>query len=221
MVEDYLTDRDQEEALRNWWRENWRWIVAGIVIGLAILAGWQYWDARQTREHQAAAASYKKFEEAVTAKNVQQEETLLKDMAAGHESSPYTQQARLELAKSYSDAGQFEKALPLLRAVADGARDEELAHIAKLRAARVLIQQGKHDEALKSLDAEKAGEFVAQVREIRGDALVAKGDLEGARAEYAAALAANSDATIDRTFLELKQQDIGGSSAKPAAQVAP
>ena len=28
MVEDYLTDREQEEALRNWWRENWRWILA-------------------------------------------------------------------------------------------------------------------------------------------------------------------------------------------------
>jgi predicted negative regulator of RcsB-dependent stress response len=221
MVEDYLTDRDQEEALRKWWGENWRWIVAGIVIGLAILAGWQYWQTREGREHRAAAASYKKFEEAVTAKNVQQEETLLHEMAAGHESSPYTQQARLELAKSYTDAGEFDKALPLLRAVADGARDEELAHVAKLRAARVLIQQGKHDEALQSLDPQDAGEFAAQVREVRGDALAAKGDLEGARAEYAAALGANSDATIDRTFLELKQQDIGGSSAKPAAQVAP
>ena len=39
MVEDYLTDRDQEEALRNWWRENWRWILGGVVLGLALLGG--------------------------------------------------------------------------------------------------------------------------------------------------------------------------------------
>jgi predicted negative regulator of RcsB-dependent stress response len=39
------------------------------------------------------------------------------------------------------------------------------------------------------LNVEKAGAFAAQVREIRGDALVAKGDAQGARAEYAAALA--------------------------------
>jgi predicted negative regulator of RcsB-dependent stress response len=221
MVEDYLTDRDQEEALRAWWRENWRWIAAGIVLGLGILGGWQYWQNRQSQEHRDAAASYKKFQEAVTAKNLQQEETALKDLAAGHESSPYTQQARLELAKTYSDAGQYDKALPLLHAVADGAHDEQLAQIAKLRAARLMVQLGKHDDALKSLDPEKAGAFVAQVREVRGDALVAKGDLEGARAEYAAALAANDDASIDRTLLELKQQDIGGTAAKPAAQVAP
>ena len=43
MVEEYLTDRDQEEALRNWWRENWRWILGGIVLGFALLGGWQYW----------------------------------------------------------------------------------------------------------------------------------------------------------------------------------
>ena len=36
MVEEYLTDRDQEEALRNWWKENWRWIFGGIVLGLAL-----------------------------------------------------------------------------------------------------------------------------------------------------------------------------------------
>ncbi|HEU4602878.1 MAG TPA: tetratricopeptide repeat protein, partial [Steroidobacteraceae bacterium] len=164
---------------------------------------------------------YRKFEDAATAKNLQQEEALLKELATGHESSPYTQQARLELAKAYSDAAQFDKALPLLQAVVDGARDEELAQVAKLRLARLQIQLGKHDEALKMLEPEKAGAFVAQVREIRGDALVAKGDLEGARAEYAAALAANDDASIDRTLLELKQQDIGGTAAKPAAQVAP
>ena len=35
MVEDYLTDRDQEEALRNWWRENWKRILAGVALGRA------------------------------------------------------------------------------------------------------------------------------------------------------------------------------------------
>jgi predicted negative regulator of RcsB-dependent stress response len=221
MVEEYLTDRDQEEALRAWWRENWRWIIAGVVLGLAILGGWQFWDNHRTQESRDAAAGYKKFQDAANAKNVQQEEASLKDLAAGHESSPYTQQARLELAKSYSDAGQYDQALTLLRAVADGAHDDQLALIAKLRAARLLIQLGKHDDALKTLDADKAGAFVARVREVRGDALVAKGDLEGARAEYAAALAANDDASIDRTLLELKQQEIGGTAAKQAAQVAP
>ena len=48
MVEDYLTDRDQEGALRTWWRENWKFILAGIVLGLGGLAGYNYWQKYQT-----------------------------------------------------------------------------------------------------------------------------------------------------------------------------
>jgi predicted negative regulator of RcsB-dependent stress response len=40
MVEDYLSDREQEEALRAWWRDNWRWILGGIALGVALLFGW-------------------------------------------------------------------------------------------------------------------------------------------------------------------------------------
>ena len=49
MVDDYLSDREQEEALRNWWRENWRWILGGVVLGLGLLAGWQYWQTLSRR----------------------------------------------------------------------------------------------------------------------------------------------------------------------------
>ena len=44
MVDDYLSDREQEEALRSWWRDNWRWIIGGVVLGLALLGGWRYWQ---------------------------------------------------------------------------------------------------------------------------------------------------------------------------------
>jgi predicted negative regulator of RcsB-dependent stress response len=75
-----------------------------------------------------------------------------------------------------------------------------------------------------SLDPENAGAFTAQVREIRGDAQVAKGNPDAARAEYAAALAANidgqADRRVDRTLLEMKLQDVGGDkkAAAPATE---
>jgi predicted negative regulator of RcsB-dependent stress response len=62
------------------------------------------------------------------------------------------------------------------------------------------------------------------MREIRGDALVAKGDAQGARAEYAAALAEESKGQVDRATVELKLRDVGGevpaTPAKPAAPAA-
>lgn len=227
MVEEYLTDRDQEEALRNWWRENWSWILGGIVLGLALLGGWQYWKIRTADQSASAAKLYEDFRGALGRNELDAANRSLGTLAADHKKSPYTQQGRLLLAKKHVDEGKYDEALPLLQAVADESQDAELAWVARLRVARLLIQQGKHDDALKLLDPEKAGAFAAQVREIRGDAQVAKGNPDGARAEYAAALADNIDAPsgrmIDRSLLEMKLQDVGGdkSAATAATEPAP
>ena len=222
MVEDSLSDRDQEEALRNWWRENWKWILAGVVLGLGLLAGYQYWQTFRGRESDEAHKVYADFQKALAGNDTEQAGRLLTDLADGHAKSAYTQQARLLLAKHHAEAGRFDDAIKELRQVADTSRDEELAHVARLRTARLLIQTGKHDEALKVLDVEKAGAFAAQVREVRGDALVAKGDAQGARAEYAAALSGETKGDIDRATVELKLRDVGGEvpAAAPKAPAA-
>ena len=224
MVEDYLTDRDQEEALRNWWRENWKWILAGIALGLALLAGYQYWQSYRAQRADAAAKIYADLQKALAGNDTEQAGRLLNDLSSDHPKSGYTQQSRLLLAKRDAEAGKFDEAIKQLRQVADTSRDRELGQVARLRLARLLIQTGKHDEALQLLDADKAGAFAAQVREIRGDALVAKGDAQGARAEYAAALAPDSKGQVDRATVELKLRDVGGevpaAPAKPAAAAA-
>jgi predicted negative regulator of RcsB-dependent stress response len=217
MVEDYLTDRDQEEALRNWWKENWRWIFGGVLLGLLLLGGWQYMKVRTAQQSEAASKLYTDFRTALDGNDIEAATRSLATLSADHAKSPYTQQGRLLLAKKHVEASKLDEALPLLRAVADSSKDEELAWVARMRVARLLIQQGKHDEAIQLLDVEKAGAFAAQAREIRGDAQVAKGNPTAARAEYAAALADNidgqADRTIDRTLLEMKLQDVGGDKA--------
>lgn len=221
MVDEYLTDRDQEEALRNWWRENWSWILGGIVLGLALLGGWQYLKARKSDTAEQAAKLYADFRGALDSNELDAANRALATLAADYDKSPYTQQSRLLLAKKHVDGGKIDEALPLLQAVADTSVDDELSWVARLRVARLLVQQGKHDDALKLLDVEKAGAFAAQVREIRGDAQVAKGDRDAARAEYAAALADNiegqADRTLDRSMLEMKLQDVGGDKTETAA----
>jgi predicted negative regulator of RcsB-dependent stress response len=221
MVEEYLTDRDQEEALRNWWRENWSWILGGIVLGLALLGGWQYWKVHSANTSAQASKLYADFRGTLDRNELDSANRALATLAADYKKSPYTQQSRLLLAKKHVDAGKGEEALPLLQAVADESPDQELAWVARLRAARLLIQRGKPDEALNLLNVEKAGAFAAQVREIRGDAQVAKGNPDAARAEYAAALADNidgrADRTLDRSMLEMKLQDVGGDKTETAA----
>lgn len=219
MADDYLSDREQEEALRLWWRENWPWIIGGIVLGLALLGGWRYWQTHRAERAEQAGALYREFQNA--GDDAEKAESALDRLISEYGSSPYTVQARLLDAKAHVDAGRYDEAAAQLRAVVEGTDDEELAQIARLRLARVLIQQEQYDEAVGLLDPEAAGAFTAQVREIRGDAMFEKGDRDAARAEYAAALAANADAQVDRSMLEMKLQQTGGDAAAAASQGQP
>jgi predicted negative regulator of RcsB-dependent stress response len=220
MVEDYLSDREQEEALRAWWRENRNWILGGVVLGLGLLAGYQYWQSYTARRADEAGKLHTQFREALARHDSEQAARLLQDLSSAHERSAYTQQGRLQLAKHRVDAGKFEEALPYLQAVIDKSKDQQLAEVARMRSARVLSQLGKHDDALKLLDVEAAGAFAPQVRELRGDVYVAKGDLENARAEYAAGLEGNDDQR-SRGILELKLQEVGGGKSGTAVQGQP
>ena len=69
----------------------------------------------------------------------------------------------------------------------NSSKDTELRHIARLRLARVLIDQGKPDDALNML-ADPPGAFAARYHEVRGDAFFAKKDPRGRLKEYKAAL---------------------------------
>jgi predicted negative regulator of RcsB-dependent stress response len=122
------------------------------------------------------------------------------------------------------DNRDWDTASKRLRTVAESSRDPELRQIAQARLARVLSEQGKHDEALKLLDVSKAGAFGPLYHETRGDVLAAKGDAAGARQAYDAALAATTTAAqaeaIDRAFVELKRDALPATAKVAAAAPA-
>jgi predicted negative regulator of RcsB-dependent stress response len=215
MVEDY-SDREQEEMLRNWLRENWRWMLGGVVLGVVLLVGWNRWGVYQEERAAKAAALTEEVRKAIDANETDKAAKLVADLTSEYGSTPYTQEARLQLARMQVVAGKYDEAIGLLRAVVEDSNDDELRLVAQLRHARILVQQGKHDQALALLKPDDSGEFSAAVQEVRGDALYAKGDKEGARAAYAAALK-GTQTTVDRALVELKLQDAGGTA--PSTEV--
>ncbi len=223
MADDYLSDREQEEALLKWWRENWLWITGGVVLAIAGVFGWNGYQSSQTRQAENAASVYQEFTTAVTGQDQATAERLLQQLGAEYQSTPYVQHGRLVMARQHVEQGRLDEAVTLLRQVATTAKDDELAWIARLRAGRVLIELGRFDEALQLLPVNAAGAFVAQLREVRGDALFAKGDVNGARAEYAAALSADegqdgaAGTLVDRDLVQMKMQDLGTAAGAATA----
>lgn len=213
-----LTDNEREEQLRAWWSENWLWIFGGIALGLAMLAGWQYWQRHKISVAEAAASGYREVIQALGSADRPAAIAAAEKLRLEHPDTPYTDQAALALARVAVDRREYDEAARLLQGVADTSIDAELRNIATGRLARVLIEQGKPDEALALLDASQAGEFAALYHDIRGDALNAKGESAAARDEYELALAEETDMSgLDRAFIELKRDALGSGDPSGAA----
>ena len=41
----YKTEEEQVEAIKKWWQENGKSIIAGVVIGITAIFGWRAYDS--------------------------------------------------------------------------------------------------------------------------------------------------------------------------------
>ena len=201
-----LTDNEREEQLRQWWSENWLWILGGIALGLAMLWGWQYWQRMKMEQAQHELAGYQSVVTRLGQDNFDQAVVEAKALRDAQPGSPYADQSDLVLARAAVEKRKFDEAAQHLRTVMDGSRDPELRAVARGRLARVLVEQAKYDDAVALLDPADAGSYAALYHELRGDAYAGKGDPVAARREYDEALAAPIDESgLDRGYIELKR----------------
>ncbi|WP_225764003.1 tetratricopeptide repeat protein [Stenotrophomonas sp. Marseille-Q4652] len=209
-IDDLLDEHEQSERVRNWLRQNGAGILGGVVLAIAAISGWQWWQTQQVAKLAEANQRYDAVTRSLRSDNLEQ---AAKDVAAleAGKASIYRDLAVLELAKAQVEAGKHEDAIATLR----GLKVEgEFKRLIDQRVARLLIETGKADEALSLL---KDGDDSASL-EIRGDALMALAKRDEARELYSKALVTLDSAAPQRRLLETKLMDAGGTVADPEAE---
>jgi predicted negative regulator of RcsB-dependent stress response len=221
MVDEYLDEREQAEQLKQWFKENWLWMAAGIGLGLGGLYGWQGWNAYLDGKSRAAAERFTAMLQAFESQDPARGQELAGEITGQYGSTPYADQAVLVLARVAVEQGNLDEAATRLRQVMEQSKDKELALVARLRLARVQLAQGKHDEALATLDSTDATAVGAAVAELRGDVLLARGDEAAALEAYRKALAEGATpaetGVIDTELLQLKIDELAGAAQAPKA----
>jgi predicted negative regulator of RcsB-dependent stress response len=217
MVDEYLSEREQADQLMHWVRENWLWVVAGVALGLGGLNGYRWWEAHQTARSLEAEQRFSAMLDALTRQQRDEALRLAGEITGEYDDTPYADQATLVLARVDIESGDFVQAATRLKQVMDAARDPELALVARLRLARVQLAQGAYDEALATLDGVRVPELEARVAELRGDVLLARGELAAAleayrKAQSAAQGSAAGDGLVDRELLGLKIDEIAATA---------
>jgi predicted negative regulator of RcsB-dependent stress response len=216
-LEDYLSEKEQWERVTGWLRENGVWIVAGVVVGALGIAGWQWWNAHVDQVDGEASTKYEQLRSDLGKGDRTGALILLADLERDYSSSPYVDQARLAVARIYVDSNELDKASAELQAVSQHSKDKQLALVARIRLARVLIAQQKPDDALTALDGVDPGAFEALFHEVRGDANFAKGNKAAALTEYRSARAKGSAGGSDNSLLDLKIADLTAATPPPSS----
>ena len=208
-MDDYLSEKEQIDKIRKWWKENGTFVIAGLVLGIGGIAGWNYWHAYKLQQAEEAGAVYAAIATNVDSRNFTQADAELDTLESDYGASPYLDQARLLIARVRVEQGDLAGAAVLLKKIVDDSSDPELALIARVRLARVLIADGVADEALQVLSLKDAGIFTPKFHELRGDIFAGRGEVEAAREEYLLAMTDSTGGVIDTQVIQFKLDALG------------
>lgn len=228
-MDDYLSEREQIDRVRRWTRENAPWAIAGILLGVGLLVGWQQYQGWRERQSLAASEKYDQTIEALARGDRDAANNLARQLKSDYERTPYADMAELALARFYVEDGKLAEAAKYLEDVMNTSKDGELKLVARLRLARVQRALGNADAALATLSGAEAGGFAPAFAEVRGDLLLDRGDRAGALAAYREAAAAEQAGLVDAELLQLKIDSLGGTAGQattasaqpPAPSTAP
>lgn len=225
----HLTEEEQLESLKRWWKDNGKTIAFAIIIAVAGYFGVTGWKDHQRQKAEKASVAYEQLLKLV---NVEQGKTLTEtdratiahlagQIKSANANSMYAHTAAFFLAKLAVEQNKLDEAVTELKWVLSAKPDAATAQIARLRLARVLTAQKAYDEALSQLSLEPAAAFVPEYDEARGDILKLQGNLDAARTAYEKALSATEPQQQERyMLLQMKVNDLKVPAASAPVEAA-
>jgi predicted negative regulator of RcsB-dependent stress response len=213
----HLEEQEQLDQLKAFWKRYGNlitWVLIAVLGAFAAWNGWQWWQRDQAEK---SGAMFDQLDRAAQAGDADQAGRIFADMKERYPRTAFTEQGGLTAAKVQLDKGQADAALASLEWVGAHATEAEYQTIARLRAAGILLDQKKYDEALKQLDGASAPEFAALVNDRRGDVLLAQGKKDDAKAAFTKAWQAMDPTVGYRRLIEAKLTALGAAPAPPAA----
>ena len=195
------SEEEQVDKLKKWWDSNGMQIIAGAVLGLAGIFGWNYYVDYQNSQALNARALYLSY--ASDSANVGAYDKLIKD----HPSSSYADQATLLMAKYLFEAENYSLALDALKPLMSR-ENSVIASTAALRSASLYLELGQHQEALAVLNMDNANEFSGLFYNLAGDVYLDLGNNEEARNSYALAIENITDNSSLSQLIQIKLDDL-------------
>ena len=189
------TEEEQVEQIKKWWNSNGKQIIAGAVIGLAGIWGWNSYSDYQDKQSLNARSLYLSY--ASDSNNLGAYDKLTTDFS----SSSYSDQAILLMAKYLFDAGSYAQALGVINPLINNP-SSVIANSAALRTASIHLQLGQHDQALSILEGQSDDGFLGLIYNLMGDIYLDLSNHKDAQKYYSLAI---DNVTINSNLTQLIQ----------------
>ena len=189
-MEIYETEEEQLDAVKRWWKENGQSTIIGLVLGIAIILGWNYWQGHKKAQTEQASALYSQLIQAMGADKKDSAEKLAERIQKLYPKTEYAAYSGLLLAKLKVQQSDVAKAQTILKGIAAGS-NKELSNIAKIRLVRLMLASGEYEQGLQlinDVDPATSSSFSGNYDELVGDLYVALDRLDQARSSYQKAL---------------------------------
>lgn len=204
----YMTEAEQWEAIKDWWQRHQR--VIGMILSVVLLsiAGYRYWHWHAEKITSQASESYERLMAASSTDDHKAIEAYAKTLVSEFPKTVYADAAQLVLAKHWVSQAKWDNARHLLEHVAFHATMPALQQVARIRLARVLIEEKAFDKALGYLDGMDSSVYKPLIDELKGDVYAAKGHYQEAEVLYREARDEAKVRGVGNLFLDMKANEL-------------
>jgi predicted negative regulator of RcsB-dependent stress response len=206
-MEEYYNADDQAQAVKAWLRKYGFSIVIGLALGLALFYALQFFMTKRVIASEKAANAYVTLLNSTAIPNSPVTALIADEIVKSYPKTPYASMAQFFAAQTAISAAQYDKADSQLQWVIDHSKVNTFRQIARIRLARVLLQQQKINEAQMVLKKVEDKTYMPLIEMTKGDIYLTQEQYEEAKKAYESALNGAGQFSGLASMLQMKLSD--------------
>ena len=208
-MDEFLSEKEQIQYIREWWQENRSYILTALIIVIGGVTGNNAWKSSVTEKQLSASSLYESLAVEISENNLEAGEMIADQISEDYSDTVYYEKAKLAMAYFYMSQSRDEDAANSLRNILSKSSDSELSLIAEMRLAKIMLYQKKYQEVIDMLKGNIGHAFETKYSELLGDAYFGLEEFDKAEFAYMAALKNTNQAQIvDASLIQMKINDL-------------